>query len=271
MRDFTINAFKLLLKTLKEHDYEFQTFAEFLKNPATRVIILRHDVDARKLNSLQTAQIESDMGIKGTYYFRIVPQSFDPIVISEIASMGHEIGYHYEDMANAKGNIDLAIQLFESSLNKIRQIAPVETICMHGSPLSRFDNREIWKIFNYRKYGIIGEPYFELDLRRILYLTDTGRRWDGQRVSVRDKVEDRIRDESELGMAEEFSVHSTFDIILLATHGILPAVIMINVHPQRWFDNSIPWFKELVIQNLKNFLKMLIVIKNNKRNKLGSN
>jgi len=41
------------------------------------------------------------MGIRGTYYFRIVPESFDENVIKEIYSMGHEVGYHYEDMSLA--------------------------------------------------------------------------------------------------------------------------------------------------------------------------
>ena len=45
---------------------------------------------------------------------------------------------------------------------------PIETICMHGSPLSRYDNRKIWEKYNYRDYGIIGEPYFDVDFRKVL-------------------------------------------------------------------------------------------------------
>ena len=100
-RDFTLTVFRQLLTALKEQQYTFQTFAQFLKNPAPKAIILRHDVDARKLNSLHTAQLEAEMGIIGTYNFRIVPQSFDEEVIQEIADLGHEIGYHYEDLALA--------------------------------------------------------------------------------------------------------------------------------------------------------------------------
>jgi hypothetical protein len=37
--------------------------------------------------------------------------------------------------------------------------------------------------------GIIGEPYFDVDFSKMLYLTDTGRRWDGGIVSVRDKAQ----------------------------------------------------------------------------------
>ncbi len=96
--DFTVKTYKRLLTSLKEAGYTFQPFAEFLENPAKRVIVLRHDVDAKKWNSYRFAKIQAGMEIKGTYYFRVVPKSFDGRVMREIATMGHEIGYHYETM-----------------------------------------------------------------------------------------------------------------------------------------------------------------------------
>jgi len=142
---------------------------------------LRHDVDARKFNSLRAAQIEAEMGIVGTFNFRIVTQSFDPDVIKQIADLGHEIGYHYEDFSIAKGDYDQAIKSFEQNLAKLRHIVPVETICMHGSPLSKYDNRKLWEIYNYRRFGLIGEPYFDLDFSKYYTLpipvaVGTGRR-----------------------------------------------------------------------------------------------
>jgi hypothetical protein len=70
---------------------------------------------------------------------------------------------------------------------------------MHGSPLSRWDSRLLWSRYDYREFGIIGEPYFDVDFDEVLYLTDTGRRWDGERFSVRDKV----RGNEELRMKNE--------------------------------------------------------------------
>ena len=70
----------------------------------------------------------------------------------------------------------------------MRAIVPVKTICMHGSPLSRVSNLDLWKRYDYRELGIIGEPYLDIDFDDVFYLTDTGRRWDGGSVSVRDKV-----------------------------------------------------------------------------------
>ena len=99
MSDFTPNTYKLLLSILLDQNYSFQPFIDFIGNPESRSVILRHDVDARKMNSLKFALLENEIGIKGTYFFRIVPQSFDEEVIKRIAGLGHEIGYHYEDLS----------------------------------------------------------------------------------------------------------------------------------------------------------------------------
>jgi len=52
-------------------------------------------------NSLGFARIHNKLGIKNTFYFRSVHQSFDPQIIEEIVRMGHEIGYHYKDLSLA--------------------------------------------------------------------------------------------------------------------------------------------------------------------------
>jgi len=262
MPDFTIKKYKEFLNQLREKEYNFQTFSEYLKSPSKKVVILRHDVDARKENSLRFARIQYELGITGSYYFRLVPQSYDERVIDEVASMGHEIGYHYETMDSAyakvkmqkstgKGQreelIDRAYEEFCINLEKFRKIVPISTICMHGSPRSKYDNKDIWKKYDYHKLRIIGEPYFDIDFNEVAYLTDTGRRWNGSNVSVRDKVESRYR----------FNFRSTDDII----NGIdvLPDKVMFTFHPQRWTDNAFDWIKELVMQNIKNEVKKVLL------------
>ena len=37
------------------------------------------------------------------------------------------------------------------------------------------------------KTDIVCEPYFDIDVSDVLYLTDTGRRWDGERSNIRDR------------------------------------------------------------------------------------
>ena len=282
MRDFTPETYKLLLKSLLEQKYNFQPFIDFLLNAKSRSVILRHDVDARKMNSLLFAQLENEFGIKGTYYFRIIPESFDENLIKQIYDLGHEIGYHYEDVSliakmrsilNVQHNntdrdkellIKAAIDSFSKNLEKLRRIVPVETICMHGSPLSKWDNRLLWKYYNYRDFGIKGEPYFDTDFGEVLYFTDTGRRWDGEAVSVRDKARSKpISRTSKTELIRGMnSFHSTFDIINAARENILPDKIMLTIHPQRWDRKPIPWFRELVWQNVKNIIKGAVVKRN---------
>ena len=234
---------------MKASAYQFQTFSQYLAAPAERAILLRHDVDARKERSLRFARIQHEAGIVGTYYFRMVPQSFDAGVIREIHAMGHEVGYHYEDMDFAGGDPEKALQLFERHLEKLRAVAPVSTICMHGSPISRYDNRDIWRHYDYRDYGILGEPYFDLDFKRVFYLTDTGRRWDGHAVSIRDKVPDHFG----------LSFRHTSEIIACLERGEFPAVSMFNFHPQRWTDRYLPWLQEKYVQRAKNAVKYWVI------------
>ena len=98
------------------------------------------------------------------------------------------LNLNYEDMDFAKGDLNQAYELAKKHLAQLREVADVKTICMHGSPLSKYDNRSLWNHYDYRDYGIIAEPYFDLDFSKVLYLTDTGRRWDGEEVSIRDKA-----------------------------------------------------------------------------------
>jgi hypothetical protein len=186
---------------------------------------------------------------------------------------------------------ELAICDFERNLEKFRKLYPVKTICMHGSPLSKWDNRDLWTKYNYRDFGIIAEPYFDINFDEVFYLTDTGRRWDGDKVSIRDKVKKTgvrgqgsgvsLREDEKVRRLEGWNVgtlergnvgtlkrkkefgdlklRTTWDIIKAAERGLLPDKVMINVHPQRWTDNPVEWMKELVWQNVKNVVKYFYV------------
>ena len=67
--DFNISTYLSLLGALKDSEYEFQTFENFLIKPEKRGIILRHDVDLKPINSLLFAKLQEKEGIQGTYYF----------------------------------------------------------------------------------------------------------------------------------------------------------------------------------------------------------
>lgn len=292
--DFTLDLLGVLLRTLSDYGFTFTRVKDYAGNPGiadSHQVILRHDVDRRPSYALACARMEASLGICGTYYFRITPGSFDKEVIREIAAAGHEIGYHYEDLdlvarrGSLKGEgrttdlVILAREAFVSfgeNLEKLRQAGPVTTACMHGSPMSPYDSRLIWKYFNYGSVAIEAEPYFDISLERMLYLTDTGRRWDGAAVSIRDRVysrsEEYYRDwvrkpirGSAMAMTatgaqiqREYRYRRTGDIIAAAGEGRLPERIFLTVHPQRWSNSIIPWMGELASQTFKNSVKYFI-------------
>jgi hypothetical protein len=288
--DFTLKTYKVLLKTLIDQGFSFHTFEAFVTDPYKKGIILRHDVDALPENSLQLARVQAEKGIQATYYFRTGAESFDEKIIKEIYSLGHEVGYHYEDVSLAAKNIksklmqqklkgkqslyqhdlntsklkdygciesklvDIAIDSFTKNLQRLRAIAPIKTICMHGSPMSRWDSRILWKYYNYRDFGIIGEPYFDLDFEEVHYLTDTGRSWAGNSFNIRDKPATISKK-----YTTSLKVRTTYDIIRYAEKGLLPEKIMMTFHPQRWSDSIMPWLGELTWQNVKNTAKYFII------------
>jgi len=251
-KDFSIQTLSHLLVALQSKDYHFLTFNNYQTKDAKKVVLLRHDVDLKPENSLATAKLEHSLGIKGTYYFRIITETLKPDIIKAIADLGQEIGYHYEDMDlvyadNLDKHIDLAYESFQKNLEILRKIVPIDTICMHGSPRAKYDNKIIWTKYNYRDLGLIGEPYFDIDFNEFLYLTDTGRRWNGDKVSVRDKVNSKYK----------FDLKTTQDVINAIPQ--FPDKIMITIHPQRWDDRFVPWLEELVMQNVKNVVKWGLV------------
>ena len=269
MNDFTLKTYRNLLLALLNAGYTFYTFENWCDGKAKgKYVILRHDVDLKAGHSLATAQIEAKLGIVASYYFRVVPQSNQPEIIKAISLLGHEIGYHYEDLSICKGNLEKSIVHFKKQLTYFRKFYPVRTICMHGSPTSKWDNRELWNTNDYRDYGIIGEPYFDflsakshkggLNKEPALYLTDTGRMWDGDKYNIRDKATTPY---SEKKVGKEVVIHSSFDFIEWLDKGNTSNVLMITTHPQRWTDNKMEWITEYVAQHLKNVVKRLITLR----------
>jgi hypothetical protein len=269
MVDFTLDSYSSLLETLIKQGFSFQTFESIITNPMNKVIVLRHDVDKSPRNAERIAEIESGFNIVASYHFRIAKESNDVECIKKIVDLGHEIGYHYErqqatgdrrqGLKNETELLEMDFSTFKINLEYFRQFYPVKVISMHGSPRSKFDNRDLWKYYNYRDLGIICEPYFDIDYSKVLYLTDTGRRWNGDKFNLRDKVVAGFGSTTGNPLSEKFNFRYTYDIIQAVLNNELPNQIIINVHPQRWTDKPVPWVRELVWQNTKNVVKYFFV------------
>jgi len=257
--DFTIQVYRLLLQTLQSAGYEFFTFAAWCRGEAVGVekyIILRHDIDKFPGHAYRIARVESAMNIKSSFYWLTRKPVFHPEIIRKIASLGHEIGYHYRDWVDAQGDAEKALGLFQMNLAKMQSLTEISTIAMDGCPWSSYNNRDMWEQYDYHSFGIIGEPYFDIfgagnkkAVQDVFYLTDTGRMWNGDRFSIRDKVSvNRLLD-----------YRTTYELIEAAKSGRLPHKMMITTHPQRWSGHFPEWLYEFIMQKTKNLIKWLVV------------
>ncbi|MCP4672671.1 MAG: hypothetical protein GY857_15355 [Desulfobacula sp.] len=197
------------------------------------------------------AKLEHDLGVSATYFFRTKKYVLNRKIISEIYNLGHEIGYHYESLADQKGNMDAALKDFELNLKKLRDIVPIHTISMHGRPLSRFDSRDIWQDKkNHQllisRYGIKGEVYLDIDYSNIAYINDTGRNWCSHRSNIRDRVDSDIQ--LDLPGQEEFITY------LKSPHSKL----VLSIHPERWHDDFYGYSFEFLRDKLINLVKYFL-------------
>jgi hypothetical protein len=245
LRDFTLDAYERLATDVAER-YRVVTFAEFVDHPAAGpAAVLRHDVDRRIGQSVRCAEVLARHGIRGTFYFRH-PYTFDPAVLLRVSALGHEVGYHYEVLSKTRGDVPQALGMFARELAEFREFAEVRTACMHGAPLSPWDNRAIWAAAELGDFGLSGEPYLSLRSRPVTYLTDTGRSWAGDRFSLRDRME---------GASVAAGIRTTADLCRAARAGVLGGDLMLTFHPERWSSGALDWGWQLVSQNVKNVAK----------------
>ena len=212
-------------------------------------ILLRHDVDRRPMNAVALAELENSLGVRCTYYFRVIGDAFCPRAIERIAQLGHEIGYHYEDLAHARGNPVLAMELFTKHLSLLGKYAEIRTIAMHGSPLSRFNNHDLWITQGYRNLGIEADALLDIDYTNLSYFTDTGRSWGAGASNLRDRPPS--------GSATEERVRSTMELAAFL-HRCDHKRVAITAHPERWDSDLSGWLGQLIKDAMANTAKIAL-------------
>lgn len=248
--DFTLSKYRELCQALVEAEYCAWTIGRYIAvtDRPGYVVLLRHDMDRWPQRALQMARLESELGLQATYYARMGPGVFRRSVVEEIAAMGHEVGYHYETLARARGDRERAMSLFEQELAQLRRVCDVKTASMHGSPFSKHDNRDLWRHGEFHQFGLLGEAYLSLDYGSLAYLTDTGHSWGNARCNIRDRVD-----------------HQRAYSGLESTDGLVSAIrrrrfghVCISAHPERWASNAGEWLLSTAMDLAANTAKWVV-------------
>jgi hypothetical protein len=175
------------------------------------------------------ARLEAARDVASTYYVRTVEETFHPALIRRIAALGHEVGYHYEDMDRADGDVAAARRSFAQHLARMRDVTDVDTVCMHGNPLTAYDNRDMWGDDpDFAAHDLLGEAYLSMDFADVTYFSDTGRTWRDGYLKVKDHT---------MGTGEKaVEASTTGDLVDLFRSGTVDRACLL-VHPDRWADS----------------------------------
>ncbi len=99
-----LGDFRALLGRAVELGYETMTLSAFARLAEAgdlagrqRVLLVRHDVDSDLRRARRMSEIERELGIVGSYFFR--RSTWDVEFMHELQSAGFEVGYHYEELA----------------------------------------------------------------------------------------------------------------------------------------------------------------------------
>lgn len=256
-RDFTVGKYEKLCKAITGSKYSCITFADYQKlDPQKRkesYIIMRHDIDRTPQQALQIAQVEHQYGIKATYYFRAQKGTYVPDIMDKIVQYGHEIGFHYETIDKCRGNLEEAIKLFKKELADFRKRYDVQTVCAHGNPLTKNDNKDIWKIIKFEDCGLLGEAFLSLDFNNFAYFSDSGRTWiksKSQKMPGKDDVTTAF---------DLIQPGNTDDVINIVQEGKLPNICILT-HCERWSKDLVGYTRRYLLDMVFSWGKVVIYI-----------
>ena len=167
-------VYREFLKVINNEKYVIRFFSDYKMkdNQSVVTVFIRHDVDISLPRVLKMVEIEKEMGIVSTYFFRMHAErySFEEAIpiIKKLHSDGFGIGLHYDMVTYTKGNNEKALALFQEDLARLREVAPVHFVCAHGG--RKYRNRNIWADIDHETLQI----YSVYDLERDMYISDAG-------------------------------------------------------------------------------------------------
>ena len=151
-----LDAYAGLLEAALEQGYEVHAVGSFWRlgelpgaDPARRILVLRHDVDTDPATAGTLWQIDRQLGVRSSYFFRL--GTFDPDLAGRVGSAGGEASYHYEELATiikrrrirtrnaALATLPEAQADFARNLERLRAATglPMRVVASHGDFVNR--------------------------------------------------------------------------------------------------------------------------------------
>lgn len=101
--EFSYDHYKEIIESAKTK-YKILPLRDYRPSTQDKVLLLRHDIDAKVRRATRMARLEYDLDVKATYFVRVHAELYNPFgfraypLLKRIAEMGHEIGLHFENL-----------------------------------------------------------------------------------------------------------------------------------------------------------------------------
>jgi len=164
--DFTYENYRATCLNYQKSGYKFLDLGKKIEGKS---IYMVHDCDSFLENAENLARVESEIGVKSTYFIRMGARAYNILspyysnIVSRISNLGHDIGLHYEnifDEDSIQYSIDLLSKAIKKDVKYFNVHEPVRTgldFALNTSPKNRCWNA----------------PFFE----QVKYISDSGGRW----------------------------------------------------------------------------------------------
>lgn len=98
---FTYQGYRELIFSLRAHGYTFVDYYNW--NEFTKPVIIRHDIDNSLMKALKLAKIESEAGVRSTYFVLLTSEFYNVFsaraqkCLRELICLGHTVGLHFDE------------------------------------------------------------------------------------------------------------------------------------------------------------------------------
>ena len=171
---FGIAEYKKLIIFFKKNNFKFKLFHENLNKGKN--LILRHDIDFCPFRALRLAREEKKLNVRSSYFFLLNTSFYNlnhyntKCALLEIASLGHDIGLHFDAaLYDSPKDLKKALLTEKKYLEKISK-KKIKIISFHRP------NKKIVSM-DAKVIGGLAHTYMKKFIKNIKYCSDSQGTW----------------------------------------------------------------------------------------------
>lgn len=182
-REFSYDYLRELVKLAQRRGYEFMTLKEFYDAgcPNRGIFVLKHDIDAKPATLIPLLNVERELGITSTLYFRVTANEYNflsylvlPQAI-QAHNEGFEVGLHTNFLEFALLNDLDPYQVLSSEITLMKQYIDIKSLSTHRD-LNYVHNALPWIEKNWDKvkkdFNLDYQAYDPMFMNNTIYVNE---------------------------------------------------------------------------------------------------